>query len=88
VLGPHAERPPAQSAVATAGPSVPAITAPPSPRSSGSRFIGGVPMKRATNVLAGRLVELDRRAILLDPPRLSSTTRSAIDIASTWSCVT
>ena len=45
---------PAQSAGATAGPSVPAITAPPAPASSGSRFIGGVPMKRATNVFAGR----------------------------------
>ena len=46
--------PPAQSAGATAGPSVPAIDrAAARPRSSGSRFIGGVPMKRATNVLAG-----------------------------------
>ena len=44
---------PAQSAGATAGPSVPAITAPSAPASSGSRFIGGVPMKRATKVLAG-----------------------------------
>ncbi len=46
--------PPAHAAGSTAGPSVPAMTAPPAPAASGSRFIGGVPMKRATKVLAGR----------------------------------
>ena len=38
---------------AMTGPLVPAMTAPPAPCSRRSRFIGGVPMKRATNVFAG-----------------------------------
>jgi hypothetical protein len=44
---------PARSAVATGGPVVPAMTAPAAPCSSRSRFIGGVPMKRATKVFTG-----------------------------------
>ena len=49
---------------ASAGPSVPA-TAP--LRSSGSRFIGGVPMKLAANPVAGARIELGWRRVLLDP---------------------
>ena len=45
--------PPAHCAGSSAGPPVPAMTAPPAPASSFSRFIGGVPMNRATNVFAG-----------------------------------
>ena len=45
--------PPANSDGNTIGPSVPSMTAPPGPGSSLSRFIGGVPMKRATNTYAG-----------------------------------
>ena len=69
--------------------SVPAITAPPRPASSAQQ----VHRRRADEARDERvrrlLVEVDRRAVLLDAARRrSSTTRSAIDIASTWSCVT
>jgi hypothetical protein len=53
------------------------------------RFIGGVPMKPATNRLSGLVVELERRPDLLHDARRSITAiRSPIVIASTWSCVT
>ena len=80
--------PPAQSRGSTAGPSVPAITAPSGPASSGSRFIGGVPMKRATNVFAGVSYRSTGVPFCSMRPLFSRITRSAIDIASTWSCVT
>jgi hypothetical protein len=39
---------------ARTGPLLPAMTMPCSLRVSGNRFIGGVPMKRAANSVAGR----------------------------------
>ena len=52
------------------------------------KFIFGEPMKPATNLLVGLVVELERRADLLDAARRSTTMRSAMVMASTWSCVT
>ena len=54
-----------------------------------TRFIAGLPMKLATNRLAGRLVErLRGRRTCCSSPLRSTATRSPIVIASTWSCVT
>jgi len=45
-------------------------------------------MNRATNTLAGDSYSSTGVPFCSTRPALSSTTRSAIDIASTWSCVT
>ena len=49
------------------------------------KFMVGDPMKPATNLFLGSMVEFERRADLLDAPLVE---RSAMVIASTWSCVT
>ena len=89
VLGPHAERCRARSRPATRR-DLRCRRSPrrPAPVSSASRFIGGVPMKRATNVFAGCSYSSTGAPFCSMRPPFSRTTRSAIDIASTWSCVT
>ena len=72
----------------TAGPPVPAIAAPSSCDASASRFIGGVPMKRATKVFAGDSYRSSGEPFCSMRPWFSRITRSAIDIASIWSWVT
>ena len=63
----------------------------PSPRSSRrawTRFIGGLPMKLATNRFTGRSnTDCGSPVCWSTPPRITAT-RSPIVIASTWSCVT
>ena len=51
-------------------------------------FIGGVPMKRAANTDAGRAYSSAGGASCSIRPALSSTTWSAMLIASVWSWVT
>jgi hypothetical protein len=51
-------------------------------------FIAGEPMKPATNRLAGRSYSSIGAPICETRPALSTTIRSAMVIASTWSWVT
>jgi hypothetical protein len=67
---------------------VPASVAPPRPAANATTFIGGVPMKRATKVLAGDSYSSCGGASCSMRPSFSSTIWSAIVIASVWSCVT
>ena len=50
--------------------------------------MGGEPMKSATNMLGGPVVDILRRADLLDHAAHQTAIWSAMDIASSWSCVT
>ena len=80
-FGPHAQR--AGRCVTTAM-SLPAMR----PTVERSRFIAGVPMKRAAKVVAGRAYSARGAASCSMRPWFSSTTWSAMLIASAWSCVT
>jgi hypothetical protein len=55
---------------------------------AGMKFIGGLPMKPGDEAGGGAVVQLLRRADLLDHAVFITTTRSASVIASTWSWVT
>ena len=55
---------------------------------AGSRFIGGEPMKRATNVVAGVSNTSVGEPTCSSAPLCMTATRVAIVIASTWSWVT
>ena len=52
------------------------------------KFIDGLPMKPATNLLRGRVVQLLRGADLLEQALLMTAIRWPIVMASTWSWVT
>ena len=54
----------------------------------GRKFIFGLADEAGDEAVARAVVELERRADLLDPPACSTTILSASVIASTWSCVT
>ena len=58
------------------------------PCSRRSRFIAGVPMKRAAKVVAGSAYRARGDAFCSMRPWFSSTTWSAMLMASVWSCVT
>ena len=51
-------------------------------------FIAGEPMKRATNVFAGRSYSSSGVPSCCSSPLFMTAMRSPIVIASTWSCVT
>ena len=52
------------------------------------KFIAGEPMKPATKALRGRSYSSSGAPTCSITPSFSTTMRSAIVIASTWSCVT
>ena len=52
------------------------------------KFIGGVPMNRAVNAVAGRLYNCSGVPFCSTRPSRINTTRSAMVMASVWSCVT
>ena len=77
-------RTPSQCAARPAPTSLPAMRSP----SSRSRFIAGVPTKLAANVVAGCAYSSRGDAACSMRPLFSSTTWSAMLIASAWSWVT